>query len=128
MINSKRKSFTKKVFIGIGALGTAVAAVLINLRNSDDDDYDFDEDYTGDEGMIEDTDSEKQHPLLPIKAFLWIYDHLSEAAAQEILDKVQSGEMSVDQVETCIIGQTLARKIGKILKKVASFWMVKNSR
>ena len=52
--------------------------------------------------MIEDTDTVKQHPLLPIKVFLWIYDNWGEDAAQEVLDKVQIGENSVDQVEACI--------------------------
>lgn len=34
--------------------------------------------------------------------FLWIYDNWGEDAAQEVLDKVQIGENSVDQVEACI--------------------------
>jgi hypothetical protein len=102
----KRKGFIKKVLIGIGAVGVfgaAVVAVLASSTSSDDDDYDFDNDYTGsDDGSIEDSATAKQHPLLPAKAFLWLYDHWGEDAAQEVLDKVQIGEMSVDEVETYI--------------------------
>jgi hypothetical protein len=99
----KRKDFIKKVLIGIGVFGAAVAAVLASSTSSDDDDYDSDNDHTGgDVGSIEDTGTAKEHPLLPAKAFLWLYDHWGEDAAQEVLDKVQIGEMSVEQVEKAI--------------------------
>jgi len=94
----KRKGFIKKVLIGFGVFSAAaVAAVLASSTSSDDNDYEYGDDHTGD-----DNGTAKQHPLLPAKSFLWLYDHWGEDAAQEVLDKVQNGEMSVEHVETCI--------------------------
>ena len=104
----KRKGFIKKVLFGIGAvsvLGVAVAAVLASSSSTScaDDDNDFDNYYTsGDDGLIGDSAMEKQPPLLPAKAFLWLYDHWGEDEAQEVLDKVQRGEMTVEWVEKAI--------------------------
>jgi hypothetical protein len=42
------------------------------------------------------------HPILPAKHYLWLMDNWGEDAADEILDKVQTGGMSVEQVETAI--------------------------
>ncbi|BCW67342.1 hypothetical protein NicSoilB4_21050 [Arthrobacter sp. NicSoilB4] len=39
------------------------------------------------------------HPILPAKHFDWLLTHWGEDAAVEILDKVQLGEMSVEEVE-----------------------------
>ena len=42
------------------------------------------------------------HPILPAKHFDWLLTHWGEDAAVEILDKVQTGEMTVEQVERAI--------------------------
>jgi hypothetical protein len=63
---------------------------MTSSTGSGDDDFDFDNDYSGgNDGSIEDSATAKQHPLLPAKPFLWLYDHWGEDAAQEALDKVQ---------------------------------------
>lgn len=84
----RRKEFIKKVALGIDI--TAEAAGLVSLMSNDDD------------GVAEDGDAKRKSPLLPAKAFLWIYDYWGEDAAQEVLDKVQNGEMSVEQVGKAI--------------------------
>ena len=42
------------------------------------------------------------HPILPAKYFDWLLIHWGEDAAVELLDKVQIGEMTVEQVERAI--------------------------
>lgn len=101
----KKKGFIKKVFFGIvavGMIGVTVASVLRSSTSRDDDDHNMDNDYTGDDESIEYTGAAKQHPLLPAKAYLWLYDHWGRDAAHEVLGKVQNGEMSVEQVEKAI--------------------------
>jgi len=100
----KRKSFIRKLLIGVGAIGVAVAAVLIGSTNSDDeDDNDSDNAYNGcDDGLPENIGKAKEHPILPIKDYSWLYDHWGEDAANEVLDKVQTGEMTVEHIENCI--------------------------
>lgn len=41
-------------------------------------------------------------PILPIKSYDWLLTNWGEDAAVEILDKVQVGEMTVEQVESAI--------------------------
>jgi hypothetical protein len=48
------------------------------------------------------------HPILPIKDFDWLLTHWGEESAVEILDKVQSGEMTVEQVERGINGPIIS--------------------
>ena len=105
----KRKDFINKVYIGLGiagVIGTIVAAVAVgsaNSSNNSDADNNFNDNHTGgDDESLENFDTTKEPPLLPIKAFLWVYDHWGADEAQEVFEKVQNGEMSVEDVEKAI--------------------------
>ena len=94
-VDFARKNW-KGILLGIGTLA---ALTYLSSRQSPDGDANYD--YDTNEPM-EGSLMEKPHPLLPIKAFSWLYDHWGYDAAKEILDKVQNGEMKVEQVETAI--------------------------
>lgn len=95
----KRMRFIKKTLIGVGVAGVAAAAVaLVGMNGREDDNNDIDQD----DEMIDDTGTEKQQPLLSAKAFLWLCDNWGDEEAEEVFDKVQSGQMSVEEVDTYI--------------------------
>lgn len=102
----KRKVFWKRVLIVLGVTTGAAVAVYAtnNYYNDESYDTDFAQNETG--ANLEEADKvalpENKHPLLSIDSFLWLYDNWGEEAAQEVLDKVQRGEMSAEQVEKAI--------------------------
>lgn len=96
----KRMRFIKKALIGVGLVGATAAAVWVGMKGSDDDNNNDDIDRADE--MIDDIGVEKQQPLLSAKRLLWLYDNWGEEEAEEVFDKVQSGQMSAEEVDTCI--------------------------
>lgn len=85
----------KRVLLGASAFALGMLIRYITSDNDREEDDEFDDDYESNPHR-----RTTGHPILPIDLFDEIYQLSGEGEANRILDKVQLGKMSVDDVRT----------------------------
>lgn len=103
----KRQGLVKKILVGIGTAGIAVATILFFRNQNSDYGYALETDDTSGDANTEDGDdfiddsaAVEYKPLIPSEIFRWLLRNWGEEAAFEIYDKVERGELTTERVET----------------------------